>query len=65
MLSQGGRTYMLLAPWLALWPGPGLALVAWGFNMLGDGVRDILDPRLRGGRNSYGTAKKVKAPHQK
>lgn len=65
MLSQGGRTYMLLAPWLALWPGLALALVVWGINMLGDGLRDVLDPRLRGGRSSYGTAKKVKTPHQK
>jgi peptide/nickel transport system permease protein len=53
MLSQAGRQFMLSAPWMALWPGLALAVVVWGINMLGDGVRDILDPRLRGGLGRY------------
>lgn len=50
MLSREGRSYMTLAPWMVLWPGLALALVVWGINMLGDGLRDVLDPRLKGGR---------------
>jgi len=50
MLSKDARAYMLNAPWMALWPGLALALVVWGINMLGDGVRDVLDPRLIGGK---------------
>ena len=37
------------APWLALWPGLCLTIVVYSFNMLGDALRDLLDPRLRGG----------------
>lgn len=59
MLSMGGRQYMLMAPWMALWPGLALALVVYGINMFGDGLRDILDPRLRGGVGSYAQSKKV------
>jgi len=57
MLSGGGRRYMLLAPWMAIWPGVALAVVVYGLNMLGDAVRDILDPRLRGGLGRYGGVK--------
>ena len=60
MLSQEGRQYMEMAPWLALWPGLALTIVVYSFNMFGDAVRDLLDPRLRGGQGSYGTAKKRK-----
>jgi peptide/nickel transport system permease protein len=60
MLSGSGRQYMLLAPWMALWPGLALATVVYGINMLGDGLRDILDPRLRGGLGRYGNTKKKK-----
>ncbi len=48
MLSREGRIYMLQAPWLSLWPGIALSVVVYGVNVLGDGLRDILDPRLRG-----------------
>ena len=48
MLTGAGVTYMLRAPWLAIWPGVGLSLTVFSFNMLGDGMRDLLDPRLRG-----------------
>lgn len=37
-------------PWLAFWPGVAITLAVFGFNMLGDALRDVLDPRLRGGR---------------
>src|SRR5947199_142292 len=50
MLSGSGRTYMLRAPWMAVWPGVAISLAVFGFNMLGDALRDVLDPRLRGGR---------------
>lgn len=57
MLSSTGRQFMLMAPWLALWPGLALTLVVYGVNMFGDALRDILDPRLRGGIGRYGTTK--------
>jgi peptide/nickel transport system permease protein len=53
MISGPGRTYMLLAPWMGLWPGLALGLVIWGTNMFGDAVRDLLDPRLKGGVGRY------------
>ena len=39
--------FLQLAPWAALFPGAALALTVLGFNLLGDGLRDALDPRLR------------------
>ena len=50
MLSGSGRSYMLKAPWMATLPGVAISLAVFGFNMLGDALRDLLDPRLRGGR---------------
>jgi peptide/nickel transport system permease protein len=61
MLSGPARRYMLQAPWMALWPGLALAIVVYGMNMLGDGIRDVLDPRLRGGLGRYGRKVKKKA----
>ena len=58
MLSMEGRRFMMVAPWLAVWPGIALSTAVWGVNMLGDGMRDILDPRLRGGLGRYGRAVK-------
>ena len=58
MLSREGRLYMEAAPRLALWPGLCLTIVVYSLNMFGDALRDLLDPRLRGGEGSYGTAKK-------
>ena len=54
MLSGPGRLYMFLAPRMAIWPGLALATVVYGINMFGDAVRDLLDPRLRGGVGRYG-----------
>jgi peptide/nickel transport system permease protein len=48
MLSGSGRTFMYHAPWMALWPSVAISLAVFGFNMLGDALRDVLDPRLRG-----------------
>ena len=56
MLSQEGRQYMEMAPWLALFPGLALTITVYSLNMFGDALRDLLDPRMRGGEGSYGTA---------
>ena len=50
MLSGAGRTYMYMAPWLALAPGLCLTAVVYGINVFGDALRDLLDPRMRGSR---------------
>ena len=53
MLGIIGRLYMFKAPWMALWPGVALAAVVFGINVLGDALRDLLDPRLRGGTGNF------------
>lgn len=53
MLSTEGRAYMLHAPWLAFWPGLALSVAVFGINVFGDALRDLLDPRLRGGIGRY------------
>jgi peptide/nickel transport system permease protein len=58
MLSGVGRDYMLQLPWLALWPGLFLSLAVFGINMFSDGMRDILDPRLKGKMSQFGTLKR-------
>ena len=47
MLSATGRSYMVRAPWLSFFPGLALTLAIFAFNVLGDALRDLLDPRLR------------------
>ena len=42
------QTFMEMAPWLAVFPGLAIGLAVLGFNLLGDGLRDLLDPRMRG-----------------
>ena len=49
LLSREGRQYMEIAPRLAFWPGLCLTITVFSLNMFGDAVRDLLDPRLRGG----------------
>ncbi len=49
MLSGSGRSFMYHAPWMALFPGAAISLAVFGFNMFGDALRDLLDPRMRGG----------------
>jgi peptide/nickel transport system permease protein len=48
MLSGAGALYFERAPWMALAPGLAITMVVFAFNMLGDAMRDVLDPRLRG-----------------
>lgn len=48
MLSGANRRYMVDAPWLVIAPGLAISLTVLSFNMLGDALRDILDPRMRG-----------------
>jgi peptide/nickel transport system permease protein len=43
------QTYLAEDAWLAVWPGLAIALAVLGFSLLGDGLRDVLDPRLRRG----------------
>jgi peptide/nickel transport system permease protein len=58
MLSE--TRFMLQAWWMAIWPGLALSVVVYGINMLGDALRDLLDPRLRGGLGRYsGVSKKA------
>ncbi|MDQ3980863.1 MAG: ABC transporter permease subunit [Actinomycetota bacterium] len=54
-MLNDGRSYFLTAPQLMLFPGVAITLAVLGLNLLGDGLRDMLDPRLdrfRGGRRS-------------
>ena len=46
-ILASGRSYLLLAPWVMLFPGIAIMLTVLGFNLLGDGLRDALDPRLK------------------
>ncbi len=46
MLSQA-REYIRVAPHYIFFPGAALALFVLGFNLMGDGLRDVLDPKLR------------------
>lgn len=49
MLTLGASRYINTAPWLAIFPGLAITLVVFAINLLGDSLRDVLDPRLRGG----------------
>jgi len=57
MLSGAGRTHMERAWWMMVWPGVALSVVVYGINMFGDALRDLLDPRLRGGLGRYSGAR--------
>jgi peptide/nickel transport system permease protein len=43
-----GRLYIQQAPWLVIYPGVAIMLTIFGLNMFGDGLRDLLDPKIRG-----------------
>jgi peptide/nickel transport system permease protein len=47
-MLNGGRLHLLDAPHLTIFPGAAIALLVLGFNFLGDGLRDVLDPKRRG-----------------
>ena len=48
MLSREGREFMIIQPLLGLWPGIAITAVVMAFNLFGDALRDVWDPRLRG-----------------
>jgi len=50
MLSGAAQQYVWKAPWMGIFPGVAISLAVFGFNLFGDGLRDILDPKLRGSR---------------
>ena len=47
MLRSGAQTYAESAPWIPIFPGLAITLTVFGCNLLGDALRDSLDPRLR------------------
>ena len=47
MLSESAAEYVRTAPWLVIFPGIAISMVVFGTNLLGDAIRDILDPRQR------------------
>jgi ABC-type dipeptide/oligopeptide/nickel transport system permease subunit len=49
-MLEAGRQYLTTQPWIATWPGVAIMLTALGMNLLGDWLRDALDPRLRRAR---------------
>jgi len=53
MLSRDGTLYMLQGWWLAIFPGLAIMLVVFSVNVFGDAIRDLIDPKLRGGTGSY------------
>lgn len=52
-MLDDARTYMTIYPWGAIFPGLAISLTVLGFNFLGDGLRDLLDPRLAEERSAY------------
>ena len=50
MLNSGAQQYMEQAPWMAVAPGVAILITVFSINLFGDGLRDVLDPRLRGSR---------------
>jgi peptide/nickel transport system permease protein len=61
MLSGRGRSYMLVAPWMVIWPGLALSIAVYGINMFGDALRDLLDPRQRGGGGRYSMVRRKRS----
>lgn len=47
VMISDGKDYIRYAPWMAIYPGVAVAITALGFNMIGDGLRDRIDPRMR------------------
>lgn len=47
LMISGARQYLVRAPWMALFPGVAIAITVLGFNLFGDGLRDVLDPTLK------------------
>lgn len=53
-MLNAGRNYLEHAPWASFFPGMAIFLTVFGFSVVGDGVRDALDPRLKAGRSGAG-----------
>ena len=47
VILSGSMTYIREAPWIGIFPGLAIIYIVLGFNLLGEGLRDILDPRLK------------------
>jgi len=60
MITNQGRSNMYVAPWLALYPGILISIMVFASAMFGDAVRDLMDPRLKGGIGSYNSKKIAK-----
>ena len=54
MLTRLGGDFLFRAPWIAFFPGLMITIVIFGINVLGDGLRDLLDPRLEGSSGRFG-----------
>ncbi len=64
-MLNGARGFMYVSPGLAIWPGLALSSLVFSTNLFGDAIRDILDPRLRGGIGRYGVrVKKGNEDHE-
>jgi len=50
-MTDAGRAHLATLPWLSLAPGMAIVILVFGFNMVGDGIRDALDPKMRGTNN--------------
>jgi peptide/nickel transport system permease protein len=50
MLTAAAQGHITKAPWAGIFPGLAIFIVVLGFNLLGDALRDVLEPRLRGAR---------------
>lgn len=48
-MLQEARDVLFVGPWMAIWPGVAIAAAVLGWNLLGDGLRDLIDPRMRRG----------------
>ncbi len=64
LIAQEGKANMFIAPWLCITPGICISLMVFGANMFGDALRDLLDPRLKGGVGTF-SIKKMKKLAQK
>jgi peptide/nickel transport system permease protein len=47
MLKGGAEEFIESAPWVSIFPGVAISLAVFGFNLFGDAMRDVLDPKLR------------------
>ena len=65
MLSGSAMNYMERAWWMAVFPGLALAVAVYGINVFGDAIRDLLDPKLRGGVGRYGGVKVSKVKQRR